>query len=285
MGKINYFDLKKTAEWKFQKAGIDEISDFDWICTEITGKRRSELAFIKEFSDEELEKINKAVEKRVKHVPLGYIFGKTNFYGLDFVVSKDVLIPRIDTEILVEAVIKEIKSRNRETSVLDIGTGSGAIAITINKETGAKVTAVDVSENALEIAKKNNELNNCSVQFVKSDLFDNIPDLKVDIIVSNPPYIESAEIDKLMPEVKDFEPILALDGGESGLEFYEKITKQAKSHLNSGGKIYFEIGYNQGESVSSLLKKEFKNVYVLKDYSNNDRVVVGEMYDWEIKKD
>ena len=282
--KTNYFDLKNRVLKRFEYAGIDEISDFDWICCEITGKRRSELAFIKEFSIEELEKIKDAVEKRLKHIPLGYIFGKTDFYGYEFIVSQDVLIPRLDTEILVEKVIEEIKNRNTSTSVLDIGTGSGAIAITISKETGSKVTAVDVSEKALEIAKQNAKLNFANVCFVKSDLFDEIQDLKVDIIVSNPPYIESAEIDGLMPEVRDYEPILALDGGITGLEFYEKIAREAKKHLKSKGKLFFEIGYNQGELVSNLVKQNFKNVEVLKDYLGNDRVVIGEMYDWKIEK-
>ena len=283
--KNNYFELKKQVLKRFEEVGIDEISDFDWICCEITGKRRSELAFIKEFSPKEIEKINDAVEKRLKHIPLGIVFGKTNFYGYDFIVSKDVLIPRLDTEILVEKVIEEIKARKTEVSVLDIGTGSGAIAITIAKETGAEVTAVDISEKALEIAKQNASLNEVDVCFVKSDLFENIQDLKVDLIVSNPPYIESAEIDSLMPEVRDFEPILALDGGKTGLDFYEKIVNDASKHLNPKGKLFFEIGYNQGESVSSLMKQKFKNVEVIKDYLCNDRVVIGEMYDWKIKKD
>lgn len=277
--KTNYLDLKKQVLKRFEEAGIDEISDFDWICSEITGKRRSELGFIKEFSSEELEKINDAVEKRLKRIPLGYIFGKTNFFGYDFVVSSDVLIPRLDTEILVEKLIDEINSRNNPVSVLDIGTGSGAIAITISKETDAEITAVDISEKALEIAKQNAKLNNVDISFVKSDLFSDIQDLKVDIIVSNPPYIESAEIDKLMPEVREFEPILALDGGESGLDFYQKIINDAQKHLNPKGMLFFEIGYNQGESVSSLMKQKFKNVEVIKDYLGNDRVVIGEMYD------
>ena len=277
--KTNYFNLRKQVLEKFRLAGIDEDSDFDWICCEITGKRRSELVFINEFSQEELVQINKAVDQRLKHVPLAYIFGKTNFFGYDFFVSKNVLIPRLDTEILVENVISEIKLRNSQVSVLDIGTGSGAIAITVCKETGSKTFAVDISEKALEIAKKNAELNSVDVEFIKSNVFEEIPNLKVDIIVSNPPYIESSEIDNLMPEVRNFEPILALDGGESGLDFYEEIIEKSIEHLNSKGKLFFEIGYNQGEKVSRLMKQKFKNVEIIKDYLDNDRVVVGEMYD------
>ena len=277
--KTNYFDLKKQTQQRFLDAGIEEIADFDWICCEVTGKRRSELAFIKEFSTDELAQIEIAVKKRLMHIPLGYIFSKTNFFGLDFIVTNDVLIPRLDTEILVEKVIDEINSRKGFVSVLDIGTGSGAIAVTIAKETDAKVFAVDVSEKALKIANQNAQLNKVNVEFIKSNLFDKISDLKVDIIVSNPPYIETAEIDRLMPEVRDNEPILALDGGESGLEFYEKIIDNSINHLNKNGKLFFEIGYNQGESVSNLMKEKFKNVCVIKDYLGCDRIVVGEMYD------
>lgn len=281
---MNYFELKKETLKRFQEAGIDETADFDWICCEVTNKKRSELAFIKDFSFDELTKISQAIEKRLKHIPLAYIFGETEFYGLKFVVSKDVLIPRLDTEILVEKLIDEINSRKGEISVLDIGTGSGAIAVTIAKETKAKVSAVDVSDKALEIAKKNAEINGVNVDFIHSNLFKNVKE-KYDIIVSNPPYIESTEIDKLMPEVKDFEPLLALDGGKTGLEFYEKIIEQASKYLNPHGKLYFEIGYNQGETVSKLMKDKFKNVLCLKDYLGNDRVIIGEMYDWKIKKD
>lgn len=281
---MNYFELKKETLQRFQEAGIDETADFDWICCEVTNKKRSELVFIKEFSTDELNKINEAVEKRLKHIPLAYIFGKTEFYGLEFIVSRDVLIPRLDTEILVERLIDEINSRNEIVDVLDIGTGSGAIAVTIAKETSARVTAVDVSENALKVAKQNAKINNVKVNFIHSNLFENVKG-KFDIIVSNPPYIESAEINKLMPEVKDFEPVLALDGGKTGLEFYEKIIEQAGIYLNSHGKLFFEIGYNQGEAVTNLMKDKFKNIMCIKDYLGNDRVVIGEMYDWKIKKD
>lgn len=275
---MNYFELKKETLQRFQEAGIDETADFDWICCEVTNKKRSELVFIKEFSTDELNKINEAVEKRLKHIPLAYIFGKTEFYGLEFIVSRDVLIPRLDTEILVERLIDEINSRNEIVDVLDIGTGSGAIAVTIAKETSARVTAVDVSENALKVAKQNAKINNVKVNFIHSNLFENVKG-KFDIIVSNPPYIESAEINKLMPEVKDFEPVLALDGGKTGLEFYEKIIEQAGIYLNSHGKLFFEIGYNQGEAVTNLMKDKFKNIMCIKDYLGNDRVVIGEMYD------
>lgn len=273
---LDYFELKKNLELIFKKAGIDDFADIDWIMVEVTGKKRSELPFHGDFSAEEISKIMQAVQKRIEHVPLAYIFGKTNFFGYDLEVNENVLIPRLDTEVLIEKIVEDIAQQNKQVSVLDIGTGSGAIAIVIQKETGAKVTAVDVSEKALEIAKINAKNNESEVKFVHSNLFENIPDLKFDFIVSNPPYIESETVKGLEPEVVENEPILALDGGEDGLDFYRKIIFDAPKHLNKNGKLYFEIGYNQAEAVSNLMKKEFKNIKVFKDYGNNDRVVVGE---------
>lgn len=273
---MNYFELKRRTLKRFQEVGIDEMSDFDWICCEVTGKRRSEMVFIKDFSETELKQINEFVEKRLQHIPLAYILGKTNFYGLDFVVTRDVLIPRLDTEVLVEEIIQELKNYSKPVEILDIGTGSGAIAITLAKNTNAKVTAVDISPKALAVAKKNAVLNKVDVKFIESDLFENLGRKKFDIIVSNPPYIESEVIDELMPEVKDFEPILALDGGKDGLQFYRRIVDEADKHLKKNGKLFFEIGYNQWKPVGKIMIEKFKNIFVIKDYQNNDRVVVGE---------
>lgn len=271
-----YKNLREKLEKLFDDAGVDDYADIDWIMCEVLGKRRSELAFVSEISVEDEAKIMNAAEKRMKHIPLGYIFGKTNFYGYDLMVNENVLIPRLDTEILIETAIKEIKSRENAT-ILDIGTGSGAIAIVLNKETNAKTIAVDVSEKALEVAKQNAITNNAEVEFIHSNLFENLGKIKVDFIVSNPPYIESSVIAGLDKEVRDNEPILALDGGEDGLDFYRVIVKEAKNHLNPNGMLLFEIGYNQGEALKELMKDDFKNVKVIKDYGNNDRVVIGEL--------
>jgi release factor glutamine methyltransferase len=283
---MNYFELKKIYEEKFFKANIEETADIDWIIVEITGKQRSMLPFIGDFSKDELEKITQALEKRLKHIPFGYIFGKTEFYGREFFVSNYTLIPRIDTEILtltatdfINEKIKKnqgLKEENK-VSVLDIGTGTGIVAITLNLETKADVTAVDISEKALEIAKKNAENLNSNVKFFRSNLFENIGGNKFDFIVSNPPYIKSDVCLELEPEVRLNEPILALDGGKDGLFFYKSIVEKAKNYLNDGGMLIFEIGYDQGEEVSSLMKKDFENIMVVKDYSNNDRVVYGKL--------
>lgn len=280
---LGYRELRKNLEIAFKKAGITEFADIDWIMVEVTGKSRSMLQFVEQFSSDEMSKIMNAVEKRLKHIPLGYIFGKSYFFGREFKVDENVLIPRQDTEILIEKICDDIKSKKENVSVLDIGTGSGAIAITIQKETGANVVAVDVSDGALEIAKHNANKLEADVEFVKSNLFENVKG-QFDFIVSNPPYIESSVIETLDDEVKLNEPILALDGGEDGLDFYRKIVEQSPKYLNKGGKLYFEIGYNQADALKQLMKDKFKNVCVYKDYGNNDRVVVGEIYDWEIEK-
>ncbi len=274
---LDYHELKKNLEKMFTDAGIDEFSDIDWIMVEVTGKQRSMLPFHGKFSTEETSKIMDAVQKRLKHIPLAYIFGKTEFYGYPFDVNENVLIPRLDTEILVEKLIFDVKSRIENVSVLDIGTGSGAIAVVVQKETNADMTAVDVSKKAIEVAENNAKKNNAKVKFFQSDLFENVSGQKFDFIVSNPPYIETDVVKGLQSEVVDNEPILALDGGKDGLQFYRKIVSEAPNYLKPNGKLYFEIGYNQAELVSELMKDKFKNIQVYKDYGNNNRVVVGEI--------
>ena len=268
-------ELKEKLKTLFEANRIDDFADIDWIMVEVLETQRSMLPFYGEVSAEKEQIIMQAVEKRLKHIPIAYIFGKTNFYGYDLNVNENVLIPRLDTEVLVEKLVEDIKTQNGKVSVLDIGTGSGAIIIATKKETDAKCYAVDVSEKALEVAKENAKLNNAEIEFIKSDLFENISNLKVDYIVSNPPYIETEVVKTLEPEVVLNEPNLALDGGEDGLDFYRIIVKKSKSHLNKKGKLYFEIGYNQGESVSALMKEDFENIEVIKDYGGNDRVVKG----------
>ena len=273
---LGYKELRRNLEKTFEKAGITELADIDWIMVEVTGKTRSMLQFVEQFSTEETNKIMDAVEKRLNHIPLGYIFGKSYFFGREFKVNENVLIPRQDTEILIEKICDDINGQKREISVLDIGTGSGAIAITIQKETGARLVAVDISEKALEVATENAKTLEANIEFIQSDLFENVSG-KFDFIVSNPPYIETDVIETLETEVKDNEPILALDGGKDGLDFYRKIVAEAPNYLNKGGKLYFEIGYNQAEALKGLMKENFTNILVYKDYGNNDRVVVGEL--------
>ena len=208
--------------------------------------------------------------RRIKHEPVQYITGEQEFCGLCFHVQPGVLIPRQETELLAEAVFTEAKGKR----VLDMCTGSGCIAVTVAK-LGAPVfvAASDYSEDALAIAKGNAELLDAEVTFFQGDLFERVEGM-YDIIVSNPPYIKSKVIEDLMPEVKEFEPRLALDGTEDGLYFYRRIGAEAKRFLNPGGRLMYEIGHDQGDEVAGLLTAEgYKSVEVKKDYAGLDRMV------------
>lgn len=228
----------------------------------------------RELTNSEIESVESMTDLRLENMPMQYILGKCEFMGLDFEVTKDTLIPRGDTEVLVETALDIIKKEGY-TSAIDIGTGSGAIAVSIAKYIDISVTAVDISRQALSIAIKNAKNNNVNLQFVESDLFSEVNN-KFDIVISNPPYIESSVIPSLEPNVKDYEPMLALDGGEDGLYFYKKIINECHEYINNNGSIAFEIGYNQGKAVSKLLtEKGFCDVKVIKDLAGLDRVVVG----------
>lgn len=214
-----------------------------------------------------------AVQKRAEHIPLQYIIGEQEFMGLRFKVNSNVLIPRQDTETLVEQVLKIVKPGMK---VLDLCTGSGCVLISVLKN-APELTGMgsDISKTALLVAKENAKLHEVDAEWVRSDLFDNITET-FDVIMANPPYIPTGEILSLMPEVRDFEPENALDGGADGLDFYRKIAGQVKDYLNSGGYVYMEIGYDQGEAVSELMRNAgFTEVEVIKDLARNDRVVKG----------
>ena len=212
--------------------------------------------------------------RRATREPLQYILGETEFMGLTFRVEPGVLIPRADTEILVEKALELMQPGAR---VLDIGTGSGAIAVSLAKlGKSAQVTAVDVSSMALEIARKNAESNGVDVEFIKSDCFSALNGRKYDMIVSNPPYISGDEMRGLMPEVK-LEPELALFGGEDGLNFYRRISREAPAHLNAGGFLLFEIGWLQKDAVSALVQTEIGEPFALRDYGQNWRVVGAQL--------
>ena len=214
-----------------------------------------------------------AVQKRAEHIPLQYIIGAQEFMGLRFKVNSNVLIPRQDTETLVEQVLKIVKPGMK---VLDLCTGSGCVLISVLKN-APELTGMgsDISKTALLVAKENAKLHEVDAEWVRSDLFDNITET-FDVIMANPPYIPTGEILSLMPEVRDFEPENALDGGADGLDFYRKIAGQVKDYLNPGGYVYMEIGYDQGEAVSELMRNAgFTEVEVIKDLARNDRVVKG----------
>ena len=227
----------------------------------------------KELDREQLNQFFEIQKKINDEIPLQYAIGRWNFFARDFIVNEDVLIPRPETEILVEEVLKEdIKGKK----ILDIGTGSGAIAISISKEKKIPVYASDISSKAIDVAKKNAEKYKADIRFIHSDVFDNITE-KFDIIVSNPPYLTEAEYKQLDVFLYK-EPKNALVGGVKGYEIYKKIIEGARYHLNKNGKIFFEIGYQQAAIVTKLLKDNgYDKIKVLKDYNDLDRVVVGEL--------
>ncbi len=224
-------------------------------------------------ADEEGEKhYLELLERRSTHIPLQHILGSQEFMGLEFKVTKDVLVPRQDTELLVEEVLKY----SEDKSVLDMCTGSGCIIISLAKLGRIKYgVGVDLSEKALAVAAENADKHQVKVELIRSDLFDRVHG-SYDIIVSNPPYIPSEDIEALMPEVRDYEPRMALDGSSDGLKFYRSISKAAKERLNHGGLIFYEIGYNQGEAVKEILTEEgLTDVIIKKDLSGLDRIVAA----------
>lgn len=251
----------------FSAAGIDE-SDAEWIVSIVSGIKRSELGGDKKLRSSEIDKINELAAKRLTGKPLCYVLGNCDFYGYEIKVDERVLIPRPETEELVSEVLKVA---SRDKTVLDLCTGSGAIALVISKKSGAKVVATDISEGALEVAKENFKLFDADIKTELIDLYGDIDD-KFDIIVSNPPYIKTSDMDGLDDVVKNYEPHLALDGGADGLDFYRRICAGAKARLNDGGMIFLEVGAGQANDVKKMLDEEF-NVEIIKDISGVDRII------------
>jgi release factor glutamine methyltransferase len=270
---------------RLNAVGITDIAETDWLIAECLGKNRNDIKILTHIGREDYKKIKSTLLKREKRMPLSKIFNKVNFYGYDFYVDKKVLSPRPETEEVVEEVLKIIKKMdNKKLKVLDLMTGSGVIAITIAKKTECQIYASDISEQALEIAKRNAKSNKVKVNFIESDIVKNFKKQKFDIIISNPPYIPSQEILTLEDEVKKYDPILALDGGDDGLFFYREIAENAADFLNEKGMIVFEIGENQGLEVKKLLQKNFKNIRIKKDYNKKDRIVVAVLKENYVRK-
>lgn len=224
-------------------------------------------------NDDILNEYFNILNRRKNGEPLQYIFGETEFYGNTFYIDENVLIPRDDTEISIE-VLNKIFKENNIKSFVEIGSGSGIVSVTMaNIYRDTKFTAVDISDYAIKNTLKNIKRYNLeNIEVLKSNLFENITG-KYDIIYSNPPYIRTDEIEKLQVEVKDYEPMNALDGGIDGLYFYREIIKSAKEFLSDDGYLVFEIGHDQADDLKNLLKDY--SVEVIKDLSNRDRVVIG----------
>lgn len=270
---LTYQEAVKTATQMLKKAGIENSATDAWyLFAAVTGMTKTEyfLNGTKELEPEFMSLYESYIKRRLERIPMQYIIGEQEFMGLTFEVNENVLIPRQDTEILVELALLACE----DADVLDVCTGSGCIAISIAKLSKVRsMTALDISEQALMIAKSNAKKNAADVVFLQSNMFENITK-KYDVIVSNPPYIPSQVVDTLMPEVKDHEPRLALDGTEDGLAFYRVLAEQSKNYLTIGGKVFFEIGCEQAADVCTLLRENgYDNIQVTKDYAGLDRVV------------
>lgn len=265
------YGRKSLETAKIADAQVDAWELLEYICG--CDKTYYYLHMDEEMSEEQEMQYRRCIEIRASHMPLQHITGKAYFMGLEFQVNEDVLIPRFDTEVLVEEVLKRIKEN---AHVLDMCTGSGCILLSIlHEKPDCTGVGADISPKALAVAKKNADRLEIQASFIHTDLFEHITE-KYDIIVSNPPYIQTEVIETLDDEVKKHEPMLALDGMEDGLYFYRKITAQAAEFLKDKGYLCFEIGYDQGKSVSALMKEAgFEQITVIKDLSGLDRVVIG----------
>ncbi len=264
------------GEEQLNNAGIVDAKNDAWLLLTFVCKIDRTYYYVhmdEELSVEMQEEYKNVLSKRTEHVPLQYITGEQEFMGLNFRVNESVLIPRQDTETLVSEALKLIRPGMK---VMDMCTGSGCILISILKNVvDIEGYGYDISKQALNVAKENAKLNGVSATIERSDLFEAVADT-FDVIVSNPPYIPTDIIGGLMPEVAVYEPIQALDGKEDGLYFYRKIVKDCKQFLNPEGKILFEIGHDQGDAVSEMLRYAgFSDVRVVKDLAGNDRVVIG----------
>ncbi len=268
-----YKELLQTAKDMLKQQDIADAQIDAWyLLAHVFGINRSWFLLNGDLTapEDKLLSYLQVVKERAAHIPLQHLTGTQEFMGLDFLVNENVLIPRQDTEILVEEVLKVCEGKE----VLDMCTGSGCIIVSLaNHGKLKKATGADISPEALKVAARNAYNNKVEIEYLLSNLFDRVEE-SYDIIVSNPPYIPTAVIQTLMPEVKNHEPILALDGSSDGLEFYRRISSDGKKHLRVNGSIFFEIGHDQGEAVKSILLQEgFADIIVKKDLSGHDRVV------------
>ena len=276
----SYRELFNYGKALLKRSGVAETEPDAWLLMEYVFDIDRTWYFLhqeEEAGEEKAEQYTRLLEKRAQHIPLQQLTCQAWFYGLEFYVNEHVLIPRQDTEILVEEVLKEAGGR-KGLKVLDLCTGSGCILLSLLEHLEqAQGMGADLSEQALLVAEKNAQMQEKTEQtrFVRSDLFEAVCG-QFDILVSNPPYIRTSVIRELMDEVRLYEPRMALDGHEDGLYFYRKIAARAGEYLKGNGILAFEIGYDQGEAVSGLLEKEgYREIRIVKDLAGLDRVVIG----------
>lgn len=296
-----YYDKKmengrtvaETLKWASEYLSLHKVPDpyveAEFLLAHVLGCQRKEILIHPErgLAHDELERFRGFIERRAGREPVQYITGEVEFRGLMFKVNRAVLIPRPETELLVEEAINSIKKRDamgmgKDVTVLDLCTGSGCIAISIAKELPyCRVYAVDISEGAIEIARENAERYGVEerVIFLAGDLFEAIEPLgldgEIDLVISNPPYVSKKEMKGLPPEIKEYEPLQALDGGKDGLDFYRRIVDETPFYLSDDRLLIMEIGYGQAESIKELLKREgdFTEIEIKKDLAGIERII------------
>lgn len=276
---MTFREVLLSGEKQLAEAGITDAKNDAWLLLAMASKIDHTFYYMhidEEMPPESQHEFDMLIRKRSERVPLQYITGQQEFMGIPFRVNTNVLIPRQDTETLVEEALKLVQPGMK---IMDMCTGSGCILISILKNAhGVQGIGYDISKQAINVAKENAKLNEIDAQFERSDLFDDVMETQFDMLVSNPPYIPTEEIGTLMPEVADFEPREALDGKEDGLFFYRKIIAECCEYLKPEAYVLFEIGYDQGEAVSAMMEDAgFAEVRVIKDLARNDRVVSGKL--------
>lgn len=295
-----YKDVYGAGKGELEQAAVEEAAlDARLLLEFVCGTDRNTLLAHgdREVTAKEYDSYRDLIGRRAARVPLQHLTGQQDFMGLTFLVNEDVLVPRQDTEVLVEEVMKNLHDGMR---ILDMCTGSGCILLSLlHYSNDCAGVGVDLSEKALAVARKNyerlrGERPDMEARFAQGDLFEALsrndngtegieketyPGEKFDIIVSNPPYIETDEIVTLMPEVREHEPVMALDGGADGLVFYRRIARDAGAYLNGGGMLFFEIGWGQADGVRDIMEREgFREIQVIKDFAGLDRVIYGSLF-------
>lgn len=276
---MTYREAIVLGEKNLQQADIADAKTDSWLLLAMACKIDHTYYYMhidEEMSEEQVREFEVLIRKRAERVPLQYITGEQEFMGLTFHVNSNVLIPRQDTEMLVEEALKVIKPGMK---IMDMCTGSGCVLISILKNAhDVEGIGYDISKQAINVAKENAKFNEVPAVFERSDLFEDVVENDFDVIVSNPPYIPTDVVATLMPEVSQFEPREALDGKGDGLYFYSKILEQCKNYMKQDGYILFEIGCEQGDAVSTMMRLAgFSEVRVIKDLARNDRVVMGHL--------
>lgn len=276
---MTYREAIVLGESILRKADIVDAKTDSWLLLAMACKIDHTYYYMhidEEMTEEQAREFEVLIKKRAERVPLQYITGEQEFMGLTFHVNSNVLIPRQDTETLVEEALKVVRPGMK---IMDMCTGSGCVLISILKNAhDIEGIGYDISKQAINVAKENAKLNEVPAVFERSDLFEDVVENDFDVIVSNPPYIPTDVIATLMPEVAEFEPREALDGKGDGLYFYSKILEQCKNYMKPDGYVMFEIGCKQGDSVSTMMRLAgFSEVHVIKDLARNDRVVMGHL--------